>query len=76
MISTLGIRDAKDFEESSWPKVHIYIDGEKVDTLATNEPIREGMELESEAISQALEGRRVINIAFSGDMVSVFTEPE
>jgi hypothetical protein len=70
------MRDADAFEESTWPKVTVYIDGEKVDTLVTKEPIREGMELGSEAISRALEGRRVVNMAFSGNMVTVFTEPE
>jgi hypothetical protein len=76
MISILGIQDAENFAKAEWPKVNVYIDGEKVDTLSTKEPIREGMELESEAISRALEGRRVVNMAFSGNMVTVFTEPE
>jgi hypothetical protein len=76
MISTLGISDAEEFEKATWPKVDVFVDGVKVDTLAINGPLKEGTKIESEAISRSLEGRQVINIAFSGNMVSVFTAPE
>ena len=55
-------------------EVNIYIDGKKVDCLTTSAPLEEGMKLESEAITLALQGRKVINISFSGTMVNVSTE--
>jgi hypothetical protein len=79
MISTLGIRDAENLAKASKPgatKVDVFVDGEKVDELFTEGPLREGMQLESDMISHALEGRRVVNISFSGNMVTVSTEPE
>jgi len=79
MISTLGIKDAEDQEKASsseYFKVDVFIDGEKVDELFTKGPPKEGMQLESDKISLALQGRRVINIFFSGSMVTVATEPE
>jgi hypothetical protein len=76
MISTLGIHDAEESDKATWPKVDVFVDGVKVDTLSINGPLREGTEIESEAISRALEGRQIINIAFSGNMVTVITGPE
>lgn len=79
MISTIEIRDAENLSKagnSEYTKVDVFIDGAKVDVLFTKGPPKEGMQLESDKISSALEGRRVINIFFSGNMVTVSTEPE
>jgi hypothetical protein len=57
-------------------RVEVIIDEEMVDTLITDEAPHEGMELESEAISRALEGRRVVGIFFLGNRVTVRTESE
>jgi len=54
----------------------VFIDGELVDTIVTDEHPHEGMELESDAITRALEGRRVINTFFAGRAVNVQTEPD
>jgi len=79
MISTLGIRDAENLAKASQPgatKVDVFVDGEKVDQLLTDGPLKEGMQLESDAISHALEGRRVVNIYFQASTVNVHTEPD
>ncbi len=83
MISILGIHDEEEAErtkasrEKTTPfNVDVYIDGKKVDTVITLGPPEEGTELESFEITRALEGRRVVNISFSGSVVFVTTESE
>ena len=76
MTSTLGIRGAKNTEEPEYTKVDVYINGEKVDSLIIVGSLKRGIELESEAISRALEGRQVINIFFLENTVTIHTEPE
>ena len=76
MIGDLRVRDALAVRRVESREVEIYIDGKKVDTLRVVGALQEGMTLDSDAINDALQGREVIDIFFTGEAVNVVTEPE
>ena len=76
MIGDLRVRDALAVKRVSSREVEVYIDGKKVDTLRVIGALQEGMTLDSDAINDALQGREVIDIFFTGEIVNVVTEPE
>jgi len=76
IIGDLRVRDVLSVKKVESREVEVYIDGEKVDTLRVVGALHLGMTLDSDAIDQALQGRTVINIFFTGEVVNVVTEPE
>ncbi len=76
MIGHMHIRDALAVKRVGSRKVDVIIDSKKVDTLTIVGALRPGMTLDSDVINKALQGRTVIDLFFTGEVVNVVTEPE
>ena len=75
-IGDLRVRDALAVKNMDSREVEVYIDSKKVDTLTVFGALHTGMTLDSDAINKALQGRLVIDMFFTRDVVNVVTEPE
>lgn len=76
MISALKYSS---LEEQPPPKLHeaqVIIDGELVDTIASEFKLCEGMEISTPNIEAALVGKVVTHIAFTDNQILVKTRPE
>jgi hypothetical protein len=76
MISEHNIRDALAVRRIESREVEVYIDGKKVDTLKVIGALKPGMTLDTDAINDALQGREVVDMFFTGEIVNVVTKPE
>lgn len=76
MIGDLRVRDALAVKRVASREVEVFIDAKKVDTLRVTGALQPGMTLDSDKISAALQGRIVIDMFFTGEIVNVVTEPE
>lgn len=76
MVTEKNIRDALAVKRVASREVEVFIDGVKVDTLNVVGALQSGMTLDSDAINEALQGREVIDIFFTGEIVNVVTEEE
>jgi hypothetical protein len=76
MINQLHINDALAVKRVQSRLVDIIIDGDKVDTFRVVGSLHPGMTLDSDAVDAALQGRTVVDIFFTGEIVNVVTEPE
>ncbi len=76
MISEHNIRDALAVKRVEYRHVDVIIDSKKVDTLKVVGALHPGMILDTDAINEALQGRRVVDLFFTGEIVNVVTEPE
>jgi hypothetical protein len=76
MIGELRIRDALAVKRVESREVEVYIDSKKVDTLRVVGALQSGMTLDSDAINEALQGREVVDMFFTGETVNVVTKPE
>ena len=76
MINQLHINDALAVKRVESRLVDIIVDGEKIDTFRVVGALHAGLELDSDAVDAALQGRTVVDIFFTGEIVNVVTEPE
>jgi hypothetical protein len=76
MVNEMHIRDALAVKRVTHREVEVRIDGVKVDVLKVVGALRPGMTLDSDAIDAALQGRNVVDMFFTGEIVNVVTEPE
>jgi hypothetical protein len=76
MVTEKNIRDALAVKRVASREVEVFIDAKKVDTLRVIGALQPGMTLDSDKISTALQGRTVVDMFFTGEIVNVVTEPE
>ena len=76
MVSEKNIRDALAVKRVAFREVEVFIDAKKVDTLRIIGALHQGMTLDSDKIDAALQGRTVVDMFFTGEIVNVVTEPE